>query len=354
MPVRSPQILDVTVRDGSYLIDHRFTPKMVAEIARGLQDAGCSYTEISHGWGIGAQAMGYPVLADDEELLNAARTAAPELQIAVFIPPVSLALAVIPGIVDFFEIGRIGLNVNQVAEGEKFIQKLKKYHKKVSVQLVRTHARSPEFVAAAAKQAYEMGADIIYAVDSFGSMKPDDAVTYVKAIESKTKVEIGFHGHNNLGLALANTLAAWKAGATWLDASLMGVGRGAGNVIFETLVFQLQNQGHCKEINLKKLCDATQETVLPIFLRPPLPQYIDFLFALEKLDYQNPRLLELSASMLHVPLEVLLNTIHNKMRDEVMMQDAHLKAVLQEEGVSLDQILSLMTKKENPKSKVQG
>lgn len=306
--------------------------------------------EVSHGCGIGARALGYPGLVEDEELLEAAVKAAPNLKFSIFVAPFSLALAVIPGLLDFFQIGRVGVNLKQISDSEKFIQKLKKYDKEVSVQLVGSHARPPEVVAKAAKQVEEMGADIIYLVDTFGSMKPDEVTNYVNAIRTNTKAKIGFHSHNNLGWALPNTLAAWEAGASWLDASLMGVGRGAGNTILETLVFELQKRGQVPGIKLKELCEATKLTVLPVFINPPLPNYLDLLFALEKTDFFGRELFELSASMLHVPLADLVSSIHNKMGDEIIANETHLKAILEEEGIDLDKIISALKGPQKPKA----
>ena len=340
MTATPPQLLDVTVRDGGYLINHKYLPNKVAAIAKGLQDAGIGYAEISHGIGIGGKLMGFPAVADDEALLTAAKEAAPALKLCVFISPVDVSLPLIPALVEFFEIGRIGVSVNKVQEAGKFVQKLKKYQKTVAVQLARSHARPPEEAASAAKTAEEMGADIVYVVDTFGSMLPQEAKDYISAVRAKVKIPIGFHGHNNLGLAIPNTLAAWETGATWLDGSLMSVGRGAGNANLEILIQQLQNRGQLGSVDLKKLCQATEQVVLPIFGSPPLSKYVDLLFGREKLDYSPGEFLELCSSSVGIPLEELLMQIHNKMGSEIALADTHIQAVLHEYGVDYQKMIN--------------
>jgi len=335
-------ILDVTVRDGSYLIHHKFSPEKTAEIAAGLSAAGVRYAEISHGIGIGGKLMGFPALVDDEDLLAAAKQAAPELQLAIFISPVDMAVPIIPSLLEYFEIGRVGVNVTEVAEAQRFVAKLKKYQKKASVQLVRCHARPPEEAALAAKQAVEMGADIVYVVDTFGSMRPRDAAEYVRALRSEVKVEVGFHGHNNLGLAIPNTMAALEAGATWLDASLMGVGRGAGNANLEALALLLQQAGALSGWDLGKLCAASERTVLPLFGNPPVSRYVDLLLALEKLDFSPSSMLELCAHSAGTSLEDFVTQVHHKMGDKISVTEAHLQDALLEYGVEYQKMLEAL------------
>lgn len=338
MPLPEPKILDVTVRDGGYLINHQYSPELVANIARGLSKAGIQYAEISHGVSIGGKMMGLPALVDDEELMVAAKTAAPDLKISAFISALDFALPLIPALVDFFEIGRVGTNVDEVDKAKKVVKKLKKYDKIVSCQLVRTHGRSPEIAGEAARIAEDMGADIIYVVDSYGSMTPKDVKEYISAVQSNTKAEIGFHGHNHIGLAVSNAITAWESGATWLDASLMGIGRSPGNTILEALVQVLQMEGYRKEVNVAKLCETTEKVMMPIFHHTPFPSMADLLLSAEKLDYSHPELLQIFAGMLHISLEEFIFSIHNKVRDGLFIGNEHLEAVFEKAGIDFKQV----------------
>lgn len=343
MVLPDPNILDVTVRDGSFLINHQFRPEDVAKIATSLTKAGIRYAEVSHGCGIGARSMGFSGLVDDDELLEAVQKAAPDLKLSIFISPVENSLPLIPALLPFFKLGRVGVNANDVEQGKKHIEKLKKYEKQVSVQLVRSHACPPEVIAKSAQQCGDLGADIVYLVDTFGSMMPHEVKEYIEAIKSGAKAQVGFHGHNNMGMAVPNTLAAFEAGATWLDASLMGEGKGAGNASLETLIFHLQSRQICQEVNLKTLCQASEKVITPLFESPPVCKYIDLLFSLEKIDFFSPQLIELLATYLHLPLDSFLTDLHAKMGNEIALGDQHLKAVLQEHGVDFEKVVHALT-----------
>ncbi len=339
---RIPKILDVTIRDGGYRIDHQYSPAKVAELTRRLADAGIEYAEVSHGCGIGGMSLGYPGIVEDEELLEAAKTAAPQLKLTVFISPLDFALPLLSGIAPFFEIGRIGLSEEQISKGEKFCKKLKKLNKQISIQWVRSHSYSPEALAQASLQASRMGADIVYVVDTMGSMMPSEVKKYIEAIRAYTKLEVGFHGHNNLGMALANTLSAWEAGATWLDASLCGVGRGAGNTSLEVLIATLQNRGLVTDTQIPKLCKTVKEIILPLFQTPPHSGLLDLLFAIERIDFVNPGLLRLFSQSLQIPLETLMMELHGKMGTATLGTEKHLEAVLGDHGINYKKLVSAL------------
>jgi 4-hydroxy 2-oxovalerate aldolase len=99
-------------------------------------------------------------------------------------------------------------------------------------------------------------------VDTTGTFLPEDVRRYVEAIRDSTDVTIGYHGHNNLGLAVANALEAFEAGADYLDGTLMGFGRGAGNCQTECLIAALQRRGHLAEVDLDRIVDAARSTLL--------------------------------------------------------------------------------------------
>lgn len=341
-PSEQLQILDVTVRDGGYLINHNFPPDKVAAVAKGLSEAGINHAEISHGVGIGGKMMGFPAVADDEELLTAAKQAAPDLKISIFISPVEISLPILPGLLEFFDIGRVGIGVNQIADAAKYVQKLKKYEKIASVQLTRCHALPPEEAAKAAKAAEEMGADIVYVVDTFGSMLPDEVQRYVQAVRAEIKAQVGFHGHNTMGLAIPNSIAAWEAGANWIDASLLGVGRGSGNAKLESLIFLLQSRGLMKGVNIESLAGISSTTILPLFVNPPSAHYTELLLSLEKLDFSPASFLDLCSHAAGISLEEFLMQAHHKMGDSLLLNEEHLKATLADYGVDYQKLLEVL------------
>lgn len=340
-----PKLLDVTVRDGSFQIYHAMTTETAARIARGLAEAGIEYAEISHGCGIGAKLMGLPAKADDEELMEAAKKVAPDLRLSAIVVPSDLSTALLPALVDYLDIGRVFGVVSQPELAEKTFQKLVKYEIKGFAQLVRTHRYTPEAVAEAASKFEAMGAEAVYIVDSFGSMFPEDVRTYVQAIQSRCKVQVGFHGHNHVGMAIPNTLEAWRAGATWLDASLMGVGRDGGNTQLETLVDLLQIEGHAAKLSLPSLCGTSREAVLPVFEHAPASRYVDLLLSRHRLDYANKEYLILLANSIHVPLRDFFAVLEEKLGDGIQVTDETIKATVASFGQDLEQLTATFKKK---------
>jgi 4-hydroxy 2-oxovalerate aldolase len=338
----APKILDVTIRDGSNLVNHKISPKNVSDISAKLSGSGIDYMEVSHGCGIGGKMMGFPGLVDDEELMEAAKKSAPDIPLSAFISPNEYSLPLIPALIDFFELGRVGTNVDEVIKAEKIIEKLKKYNKKVALNLVRAHAKDAAFVGQAAKRAEELGAEIVYLVDTFGSFTPKETGEYINAIQSEVKIEIGFHGHNHSGLAVSNALMAWNQGAQWLDASLMGVGRGPGNTNLEILVNVLHQKGFRQEINLHALCQATAEEVYPLFQHPPQIKLRDLVFSKNRIDLMPDDTLDFIASLLHLPLTELGKRLGKIKGEAVQISDDHIKTIIEEEGEDVDQIAKII------------
>ncbi|KAB2842573.1 hypothetical protein F9K50_01755 [bacterium] len=340
-----PKLLDVTVRDGSFQIYHSMTAENTARIAQGLAEAGVEYAEISHGCGIGAKLQGMPAKADDEEMMEAAKKVAPNLRLSAIVVPSDLSTALLPALVDYLDIGRVFGVVSQPELAEKTFQKLVKYEIKGFAQLVRTHRYTPEAVAESASRFEAMGAEAVYIVDSFGSMFPEDVRSYVQAIQSRCKIEIGFHGHNHIGMAIPNTLEAWRAGATWLDASLMGVGRDGGNTQLEALVDLLQIEGQAANLSLARLCKASQEAVLPVFEHAPSTRYVDLLLSRHRLDYANKEYLILLANSIHVPLRDFFAVLEEKLGEGIQVTDETIKATVESFGQDLEQLTATFEKK---------
>ena len=134
--------------------------------------------------------------------------------------------------------------------------------------LMMTHMGSPELIAGEAKKMESYGADYINLADSAGYLLPEDVKARIKAVMDAVEVPVGFHAHNNLGMAAANTVAAVKSGATYIDATLRGLGAGAGNTQLELISGVLQRIGYDSGTDFYGLMDLAQTEVDPILLRP--------------------------------------------------------------------------------------
>ncbi|MBI2335510.1 MAG: hypothetical protein HYU97_01960 [Deltaproteobacteria bacterium] len=336
-------ILDVTVRDGSYLLNHQYKPEDVAKIGKGLYEAGIAYAEVSHGCGIGSYLLGIPSLAKDEALLQAVKEAAPDLKLSVFISPNDPTLDLIDQLKDYFEIGRVGANVHEIKLAQKFIERLKKFSKKVSLQLVRSHARDPQFVGHMARRAELMGVDIVYLVDTYGSFKPEELKPYIEEMKSKLDhAQVGFHGHNHLGLANTNAYAAITLGVDWVDASLMGVGRGAGNTCLEDLITELQTQNQWAHINLAQLEKLSKNIVLPIFKKPPQASIFDRLCGKYKIDYAPESHFIKLAELLGLSIEGLMKEFRSD-SEFVDVNSTNLRRIISKYGKDYDEVTRQMS-----------
>jgi len=265
--MRNITILECTLRDGSYTIDYQFTAEDTAIIAAGLEDAGFELIEIGHGLGLNASNAGEGVAAStDEEYLKAASSVLKRAKFGMFFIPgigrkEDLEMAAGYGM-DFV---RIGTNAPEANKAEKYIKLAKKLGMIVSLNLMKSYVLSPEKLAEKARLIEEWGADIVYVVDSAGGMFPENIKEYVEAVRAKTKnIKIGLHAHNNLSLAIANTLAAIEAGATMVDSCLQGMGRSAGNTQSEILVLILGKLGYNLEIDSIKVMDLGKRLINPL------------------------------------------------------------------------------------------
>ncbi len=259
-------ILDTTLRDGSYTINFSFTSTDTSLICEQLEHAGLEYIEIGHGLGMNASNLGYGVASQtDEEYMIAAKETLKKAKYGMFC---------IPGIARLSDLDlakkhhmgfvRVGTDVDKVQESEKFIKKAKRLDLFVAANYMKSYALEPSKFAKQVKQSEKYGADIIYIVDSAGGMFPEDVLNYYKAIRKISNMPIGFHGHDNLGLAVSNSLVAAEIGIELIDSSLQGLGRSSGNASTEILVAALKKKGFHTNVDLLKILNVGQTYVQPL------------------------------------------------------------------------------------------
>ena len=253
-------ILDTTLRDGSYAIDFQFTAQDTALIAAALEASGIEWVEVGHGLGLGtARAGKETALVSDEAYLCATAAALSSAKFGVFCIP---GIAALEDIDLAAECGahfiRIGTDVDAIQAGLPFIQYAKSKGLIVFSNLMKSYLVTPALFAQQAQLIAEAGADCVYLVDSAGGMFPDEVATYLDVARQACSIPFGFHGHNNLSMAVANSLQAVESGAHFVDASLQGLGRSAGNAVTEILASVLQQKGHCLNLNMDRLLEAGQ------------------------------------------------------------------------------------------------
>lgn len=259
------QILDTTLRDGSYVIDFQFTAADTQTVTRCLDKIGIGLIEIGHGVGIGASPSKGVAAATDVEYVKAAKSAIKNSKIGMFCIP---GIATKDGLAACIDAGldfvRIGVNVDQIDQSEEFIKFARKKGIFVCSNFMKSYVMKPAAYSKIVKQSEEYGSQMIYVVDSAGGMLPNEIKEYVQCSRAVTSVPLGFHGHNNIGLAVANALAAIEAGVAVVDTTLLGMGRSSGNVPTEIMVPLLQRQfGACQNIDEDLLLDLGETLIAP-------------------------------------------------------------------------------------------
>jgi 4-hydroxy 2-oxovalerate aldolase len=238
-------ILECTIRDGGYAIDFQWARDEVEQIVRGLADAGFEYIEVGHGMGLGASRTATPARCSDEETAAVAVAASGQARVgAFFIPGIGCAddLRRFRGAgADFV---RIGTDVSRSQSAWEFVELAASLGFEVFYNFMKSYAAQPFELLQRALPIVERGASTVTVVDSAGGMLPNQVAAYVEVLEAGLDARIGFHGHNNLLLANANSLAAIQAGASIVDATLLGMGRGGGNAQTETMLVILEKAGY--------------------------------------------------------------------------------------------------------------
>lgn len=261
------KIVDTTVRDGSHSVAHQFTPEQVATVGRALDRAGVWAVAVGHGDGLGAASRQYGFPAHrDPELISA---------VAAVVKRSRIATALLPGIgtkEDLRAAHDAGASVVRVStvctEADIGVQHLglaRDLGMAAHSHLNMAHIAPPATIAENARIVADAGGEAVYLVDSAGAMLADDVRAAVEALRGVLPegVEVGIHEHNNLSLAVSNSVAAIEEGASIVDVTLAGMGAGAGNCQAEPLVAVLDRLGYETGVDLLELQDIADGFVRP-------------------------------------------------------------------------------------------
>lgn len=264
------KLTEVALRDGSHAVSHQFTVNQVTSIAKALNEARVPYIEVTHGDGLGGSSLQYGLSGTDElKLIEAAVSVTDFSKIAVLLLPgigtiENLKVAAGLGA----KMARIATHVTEADVSKQHIETAKTLGLETVGFLMMSHMAPVEKLVEQAKLMESYGADTIYVVDSAGALLPNEVKERIKALRQELTVNIGFHGHNNLSLAMANTLVAIEEGATRIDGSIRCLGAGAGNTQTEVLVAVLEKMGIHTGVDTYKMMDIAEEIVAPILPKP--------------------------------------------------------------------------------------
>ncbi|MBU8790793.1 MULTISPECIES: 4-hydroxy-2-oxovalerate aldolase [Oceanobacillus] len=264
------KITEVALRDGSHAISHQFTVEQVTSITKALNEARVPYVEVTHGDGLGGSSLQYGLSRTDElKLIEAAVGVADFSKISVLLLP---GIGTIEDLKVAENLGakmvRVATHVTEADVSKQHIETAKELGMETVGFLMMSHMAPVEKLVEQAKLMESYGADVVYVTDSAGALLPHEVKERIKALKQELSVEIGFHAHNNLSLAMGNTLAAIEEGATRIDGSVRCLGAGAGNTQTEVLVAVLEKMGIDTGIDLYKMMDLAENIVAPILPQP--------------------------------------------------------------------------------------
>ena len=267
--VRDFRLIDSTLRDGSHAISHQYTEEQVVAVVKGLDDAGVQVIEVTHGDGLAGSSFNYGFSAVDEmKLVEAAVNATTNADIAVLL---------VPGIGTVDELRQVrdlGVNVVRIAVHcteaditEQHIKIAKELGMEAVGFLMMSHMNTPQGLLQQAKLLESYGADTVYIADSAGAMTTNEVRARVAEIVGGINVPLGVHAHQNLSLAVANSIAAYEEGARNLDGTSAGLGGGAGNCPTEILAAVCEKNGIQSGVDPLKLMDLAEEVTRPLMSR---------------------------------------------------------------------------------------
>ncbi len=259
---------DMTLRDGMHPKRHQMTLEQMTTIARGLDEAGMPLIEVTHGDGLGGASVNYGFPAhSDEEYLTAVIPVLKQAKVSALLIP---GIGTVDHLRMAYGVGvhsiRVATHCTEADTSEQHITLGRKLGMDTVGFLMMSHMNSPEGLVTQAKLMEGYGANCIYVTDSAGHLLPHTVKERIQAVRAalKPETELGFHGHHNLAMGVANSIAAIEAGANRIDAAAAGLGAGAGNTPMEVLVAVLDLMDIPTGVDVFKIQDVAEDLVVPI------------------------------------------------------------------------------------------
>ena len=257
-------IIDSTLRDGSHAIKHQLTAQNITQYARGAEMAGIKILIVGHGNGLGASSLQLGIsLLSDQEMLKIAKKQLKKTQLGAFLIPGfgTIKNDIEPAIKCGIEVMMIACHCTEANITRQHIQYAVKNNIKTYGVLMMSHMLSAEKLLEQAKLMQEYGIKGVLLMDSAGTYLPKDVVEKVSTLVKGLEIDVGFHAHNNLGMAVANSLTAVESGATIIDACSRGFGAGAGNCQIEVITAVLHRMGYKTGLDLYQLMNNSENII---------------------------------------------------------------------------------------------
>ncbi len=265
---RTITVHDMTLRDGMHPKRHLMTLEQMKSIASGLDAAGVPLIEVTHGDGLGGASVNYGFPAhSDEEYLGAVIPLMKRAKVSALLLP---GIGTVDHLLMAKEIGvhtiRVATHCTEADVSEQHIAKARALGMDTVGFLMMAHMASAQKLVEQARLMEGYGANCIYVTDSAGHMLPDDVKARIASVRQalKPETELGFHGHHNLAMGVANSISAVEAGANRIDAAAAGLGAGAGNTPMEVFVAVCERLGIRTGVDVFAIQDVAEDRVVPI------------------------------------------------------------------------------------------
>lgn len=265
---RKVMLHDMCLRDGMHAKREQISVEKMVEMATALDGAGIPMLQVTHGAGLGGNSLQHGfALASNEEYLQAVGSAVKQAKISVLLIP---GLGTMKELQSAYDCGAYSVHVathcTEADTAPQHIDYARNLGMDTSGFLMMAHLNNAKGLAEQGKMMESYGAQTIFITDSAGYMLPADVKERVSALRDvlKPETEIGFHGHHNLGMGVANSIEAIRAGASRIDASVAGLGAGAGNTPLEVLAAVCERMGIETGIDLFKVMDVGEDIIVPM------------------------------------------------------------------------------------------
>jgi 4-hydroxy 2-oxovalerate aldolase len=257
--------IDATLRDGSHAIKHQLTIENIENYCIEMDSVGMDTIVVGHGNGLGASSLQVGIsLLSDYEMLYTARKYLERTKLGTYMIPGfgTIQDDLRPALEVGVDVVKIGCHCTEADTTRQHIEFVRNANKEVYGVLMMYHMASTEKLLEEVQKMESYGAHGVILMDSAGASTMDMVKKTISSLCENVNIKIGFHPHNNLGLAVANAFVAIQEGATIIDGTLKGFGAGAGNCQIEALVAVLEKSGYKTNIDLYKMLDVN-EKIMP-------------------------------------------------------------------------------------------